>query len=60
MLVVVLLRFDTATGDKILRSCAVKLTRTVTECKCDVTITHTVTKFSPIEYVLTRDKILVT
>jgi len=55
-----LLRFDTALGDKILRSCAVKLTRTVTECSCAVKITHTVTEFSPIKYVLTRDKILVT
>jgi len=45
--VVILLRFDTLIGDKILRNCAVK-------------ITHTEAGSSPIEYVLTRDKILVT
>jgi len=45
--VVILLRFDTLLGDKILCSCAVK-------------ITHNETGSSPIEYVLTQDKILVT
>jgi len=45
--VVILLRFDTLLGDKILRSCAVKTT-------------HTEVGSSPIEYVHTRDKILVT
>jgi len=45
--VVVLLSFDTLLGDKILCNCAVK-------------ITHTEAGSSPIEYVLTRDKILVT
>jgi len=44
---VILLRFDTLQGDKILCSCAVK-------------ITHTEAWSSLIEYVLTRDKILVT
>jgi len=44
--VVILLRFDTLLGDKILHSCAVK-------------ITHTEVGSSPIEYVLTRDKILI-
>jgi len=45
--VVILLRFDTLLGDKIL-------------CNCVVKITHTEAGSSPIEYVLTRDKILVT
>ena len=45
--VVILLRFDTLLGDKIMNNCAVK-------------ITHTEAGSSPIEYVLTRDKILVT
>ena len=45
--VVILLRFDTLLGDKILRSCAVK-------------ITHTEAGSSPIKHVLTRDTILVT
>jgi len=44
--VVIMLRFDTLLEDKILRSCAIK-------------ITHTEAGSSPIEYVLTRDKILV-
>ena len=44
---VILLRFDTLPRDKILCSCAVK-------------ITHTEAGSSPIEYVLTGDKILVT
>jgi len=44
--VVILLRFDTLLRDKIL-------------CSCAVNITHTEAKPSPIEYVLTRDKILV-
>ena len=41
--VVILLRFDALQEDRILLSCAVK-------------ITHTVTEFSPIEYLLTRDR----
>jgi len=45
--VVILLRFDTFLGDKVLRSCAVK-------------ITHTKAGSSPIKYVLTRDKVHVT
>ena len=44
--VVILLRFDTLLGDKIMPNCAVK-------------ITHTEAESSPIEYVLTRDEILV-
>jgi len=44
--VIILLRFDTLLGDKILCNCAVKTT-------------HTEAGSSPIEYVLTRDKILV-
>jgi len=45
--VVILLRFDRLLGDKILRSCAVK-------------ITHIEARSFPIEYFFTRDKILVT
>jgi len=45
--VVILLRFDTLLGDKILCSCVVK-------------ITHTEAGSSLIKYVLTQDKILVT
>jgi len=45
--VVILLRFDTLLGDKILRICAIKIIQTEAGS-------------SPIEYVLTRDKILVT
>jgi len=45
--VVILLRFDTLLGDKILRNCSVK-------------ITHSEAGSSPIEYVLTWDKILIT